>query len=143
MHVASILNSKGRNVEAVGPETTLKDVVEKLTTKRIGAVIVSATKDDLAGIVSERDIVNALARHGPAILDRPITEVMTRDVVTCKENDSVDHVMAVMTERRFRHVPVIANNRVAGLVSIGDVVKHRLAQIEHEANAMRDYIATA
>ena len=94
----------------------------------------------MAGIVSERDIIRELAKHGPACLTRPVAETMTRQVVTCQETDTLDELMAMMTARRFRHLPVVTDGALVGIVSIGDVVKHHVAEVEMEATAMRDYI---
>jgi CBS domain-containing protein len=142
MHVAAILKVKGRAVETVAATATLGEVVRRLAAKRIGAVVVTGPGIAVAGIVSERDVVRVLAQHGPEVLDWPAADVMTRSVVTCVESDTIDELMARMTEGRFRHLPVVENDRLLGLVSIGDVVKHRVAEIEMEASAMRDYIAT-
>lgn len=142
MHVSAILINKGRAVETVNPTTKLGDVIKRLADKRIGAVIVGAPDAQIAGIVSERDVVNALAANGPKVLDWPVSEVMTSNVATCLETDTIDELMVRMTDGRFRHLPVVADSRLMGIVSIGDVVKHRVAEIEHEASAMRDYIKT-
>jgi CBS domain-containing protein len=142
MHVAAILNDKGRAVETVRPETKLVDVARKLAAKRIGAIVVTDRHGELAGIVSERDIIHALATEGAGSLDWPVATVMTRDVLTCTDADTIDKLMGVMTARRFRHLPVVNDGALAGIVSIGDVVKHHIAEVEMEASAMRDYIAT-
>jgi CBS domain-containing protein len=142
MHVAAILNDKGRAVETVRPETKLVDVARKLAAKRIGAIVVTDRHGDLAGIVSERDIIRALASEGAGSLDWPVAEVMTRDVLTCTDADTIDKLMGLMTTRRFRHLPVLNAGALSGIVSIGDVVKHHIAEVELEASAMRDYIAT-
>jgi CBS domain-containing protein len=141
MHVAAILKVKGRAVETVSSSDTLREVVRRLTAHRIGAVVVTAPGVAVTGIVSERDIVRVLAQHGPDALSWTAAEVMTRDVVTCTEVDTIDELMARMTEGRFRHLPVVEGGKLVGLVSIGDVVKHRVAEIELEASAIRDYIA--
>jgi CBS domain-containing protein len=142
MHVAAILNDKGRAVETVRPDTRLMDVARKLAAKRIGAVVVTDHHGEVAGIVSERDIIRALATEGPDSLDWPVAEVMTRDVLTCADADTIEHLMSLMTARRFRHLPVVNDGALSGIVSIGDVVKHHIAEVEMEASAMRDYIAT-
>jgi CBS domain-containing protein len=142
MHVAEILKVKGRAVETVPATATIGEVVRRLAARRIGAVVVTSTGHDVAGIVSERDVVRVLADVGPDVLGRPVVDVMTRNVVTCSEADTIDELMARMTTGRFRHLPVVKDGRLAGIVSIGDVVKHRVAEIELEASAMRDYIAT-
>ena len=94
----------------------------------------------LGGIISERDIIRALAKNGHSCLKRPVSEVMTRNVVTCQETDTLDELMAMMTERRFRHLPVVTDDALVGIISIGDVVKHHVAEVEMEATAMREYI---
>jgi CBS domain-containing protein len=140
MNVASILHQKGRAVATVGPNVTLLDVADKLAAKRIGAVVVVEAGGKLGGIISERDIIRALAKNGHNCLKRPVSEVMTRDVVTCQETDTLDELMAMMTARRFRHLPVVTDDALVGIISIGDVVKHHVAEVEMEATAMREYI---
>jgi CBS domain-containing protein len=142
MHVAAILKDKGRAVETARPDAKLMDVARKLAAKRIGAVVIIDRHGDVAGIVSERDIIRALATDGAESLEWPVAEVMTRDVLTCNDGDTLDHLMSQMTARRFRHLPVINDGTLSGIVSIGDVVKHHIAEVEMEASAMRDYIAT-
>ncbi|MFN3743778.1 MAG: CBS domain-containing protein [Hyphomicrobiaceae bacterium] len=143
MHVASILKVKGHAVETVRADAKLTAVAGRLADKRIGAVVVTDRTGAIAGIVSERDIVHAIAKDGAACLDWPASEIMTRDVLTCSEDDTIDEIMSRMTARRCRHLPVMADGRLAGIISIGDVVKHHIAEVEMEAMAMRDYIATA
>jgi CBS domain-containing protein len=133
--------AKGGLVYTVTPGTTLGQVSRQLSTRRIGAVLVVDRLDRVAGIVSERDIVHALATHGAPALELGAGEVMTRDVVTCDPDDSIDHVMQTMTHGRFRHLPVVRHGELLGLVSIGDVVKTRLAETRHETEALRAYIA--
>jgi len=142
MHVAAILKDKGRAVETVRPDTKLMDVARKLAAKRIGAVVITDRHGEVAGIVSERDIIRALATDGAESLEWPVAEIMTRDVLTCNDGDTIDHLMSQMTARRFRHLPVIIDGALSGIGSIGDVVKHHIAEVEMEASAMRDYIAT-
>jgi CBS domain-containing protein len=141
MNVAAILKQKGRAVTTAPPSITLLEVAQRLAHKRIGAIVVVGAQGEIAGIVSERDIIRALSEAGPGCLERPVSERMTRQVVTCRESDTLDELMAMMTARRFRHLPVEAGGALAGIVSIGDVVKHHVAEIEMEATAMRDYIA--
>lgn len=141
MHVAAILKEKGRAVETVTASVTLGEIVKRLTTHRIGAVVVRGPRGEVEGIVSERDIVRMVASHGAEALGRPASEAMTRNVVTCREADTIDQLMSRMTEHRFRHLPVVEGGELVGIVSIGDVVKHRVAEVELEASAMRDYIA--
>ncbi len=140
MHVAAILKDKGRAVETVGIDATVMDVAARLSAMRIGAVVVTEKDGGVAGIISERDIIRVVGKHGAGALDWPVGEVMTSTVMTCREADTIDQLMSVMTERRFRHLPVMEKGKLAGIVSIGDVVKHRVAEVELEANLMRDYI---
>ncbi len=142
MTVARIINEKGRDVVSTGPDVTLADVAAILSEKRIGAVLVMQG-DDLLGILSERDIVRALARHGPEALGKLASNCMTSRVVTCRPEDTINDVMQKMTTGRFRHLPVMENGRLAGVVSIGDVVKRRIEEVEREAEQIREYIATA
>jgi len=143
MHVAQILKEKGRAVEVLPDDVTLMDVVRVLSAKRIGAVVITGVDKRIAGIVSERDIIRVVGEDGPEAMRRPVAEVMTRHVVTCREQDTIDQIMALMTTRRIRHLPVVEAGRLVGIVSIGDVVKHRVAEVELEAMAMRDYITAA
>ena len=140
MNVALILRQKGRAVTTVSPGATLLEVADKLAAKRIGAIVVIGVRGEVAGIVSERDIIRALATVGATCLTQPVAEIMTRQVVTCRETDTLDELMAMMTARRFRHLPVVTDGALVGIVSIGDVVKHHVAEVEMEATAMRDYI---
>lgn len=140
MFVSDILSQKGGLVFTVTPGTTLGQIARQLSTRRIGSVLVVDRLDRVAGIVSERDLVQALATHGAAALERDASEVMSRTVVTCDPDDTIDQVMEVMTRGRMRHLPVVARGELLGLVSIGDVVKARLQETEHETEAMRAYI---
>lgn len=140
MNVAAILKQKGRAVTTAGPDATLLEIAHKLAAKRIGAIVVVGARAEVVGIVSERDIVRMLAEHGPECLTRPVADTMTKQVVTCLETDTLDELMAMMTARRFRHLPVITDGSLNGIVSIGDVVKHHVAEVEMEATAMREYI---
>ena len=140
MHVAAILKEKGRAVETAGLQTTVMDVAARLSARRIGAIIITAADGSIAGIISERDVIRVIGQHGASALDWPVSEAMTRTVQTCRESDTIDTLMSVMTARRFRHLPVLENGQLVGIVSIGDVVKHRVAEVEHEATMMRDYI---
>jgi CBS domain-containing protein len=141
MNVASILKQKGRAVATAPPTMTLIEVARKLAQRRIGALVVVGARGELAGIISERDIIRALSETGPGCLERSVGEAMTRQVVTCQETDTLDELMAMMTARRFRHLPVVTDGDLVGIISIGDVVKHHVAEIEMEATAMREYIA--
>lgn len=142
MHVASILKVKGQAVETVRVDATLMAAAKRLSSKRIGAVVVTDKSGRIAGIVSERDIVHTLAKEGVVSLDWPVSEIMTREVLTCTNDDTIDELMSRMTARRCRHLPVVSDGALAGIISIGDVVKHHIAEVEMEAMAMRDYIAT-
>lgn len=142
MTVLRIINEKGREVVTTAPEASLAEVAALLSEKRIGAVLV-VRGGDLLGIISERDIVRALARHGADALSKRALDCMTSDVVTCRPEETIYQVMQKMTSGRFRHMPVIENGRLAGIVSIGDVVKRRMEEVEREAEQIREYIATA
>ena len=143
MVVEHILAGKGRNVVTIEPERTLAEVARLLDEKRIGAVVVSDAGHVVLGIISERDIVRALARAGAAALDQPASKHMTAKVITCTGRSPLSELMAIMTEGKFRHVPVVEDGGLRGIVSIGDIVKHRVAEIEAEHKALREYIATA
>ncbi len=143
MTVEHILRVKGRNVVTIDPQRTLAQAAQLLSERRIGAVIVGDTAHPVLGILSERDIVQAIASRGPAALDEPVSRSMTQKVVTCTGASAIHEIMELMTDGKFRHVPVVEGGRLSGIVSIGDIVKHRLAEVEAETRAMRDYIATA
>jgi CBS domain-containing protein len=143
MTVAAILAEKGHEVVTVGPTATVAETVELLADHRIGAAIVTDRTGRILGIVSERDIVAALAESGADALAREVRSVMTEKVVTCSERDTLNVVMTRMTRGRFRHLPVVENGRMVGVISIGDVVKRRIEDVEREAEEMRIYIATA
>lgn len=140
MHVAAILKDKGRAVETVTGNATLGEVVRRLSTRRIGAVVVCGGRGEVVGIVSERDIVRMLTSHGADALSRSASEAMTSEIESCRESDTIDELMSRMTKGRFRHLPVVEGGELVGIVSIGDVVKHRVAEVELEASAMRNYI---
>jgi CBS domain-containing protein len=142
MNVAAILKSKGREVVTAGPNTPLLDIAETLGAHGIGCVVITGADGKVVGIVSERDIVREIGRAGPKVLKEPVAACMTKSVVTCREADTIDRLMAEMTAHRFRHMPVVERSRLCGLVSIGDVVRMRIAEAEMEAAAMREYIAT-
>ncbi|MGP0060528.1 MAG: CBS domain-containing protein [Beijerinckiaceae bacterium] len=143
MTVARIIATKGREVVTTQPHRTLKEVTDVLAVRGIGAVVVTDIRGTVHGILSERDIVRAIGRGGAAALDDAVSVHMTSRVITTTEDESVQSAMEKMTNGRFRHVPVIKDGQLAGIVSIGDVVKYRLAVIEHEHSALREYIATA
>ena len=141
MLVSHILNEKGREVLAIPPEATLFEAARVLTLNRIGALLVRDPKGALKGIISERDIVRAIAEEGASALALTVGKRMTLEVATCEENDTIAEIMEIMTRCRFRHMPVLVSGRVAGIVSIGDVVKIRIAETMREAQALKDYIA--
>jgi len=142
MDVDGILRAKGATVVTIRPDATIRELVQSLRDERIGAIVVSEDGRSVQGIISERDVVRGLAERGPRILDVQVSELMTRDVVSCAPRDTVKQVMAEMTRRRIRHLPVIAEGVLCGIVSIGDVVKNRLEEMETETNVLREvYIA--
>jgi CBS domain-containing protein len=143
MNVETILRTKGQAVATVGPNETISTVVEELISRNIGALVVSEDGGSIDGIVSERDIVHALADHGAGLLSLRVSAIMTRRVATCGPADSIDKLMAEMTNRRIRHFPVVRDGRLCGIVSIGDVVKNRLEEVEYEARSLRSFIAGA
>ena len=142
MIVAIVLAAMGRAAAPTTPDRTIASVAGELATRRIGALVVTE-RGRLIGIVSERDIVRAIGLNGPEMLGDPVVSIMTRDVVTCREWEKINTVMARMTRRRFRHLPVVEDGELVGIVSIGDVVKARIEQVEYEADELRTYIATA
>jgi CBS domain-containing protein len=137
------LSAKGAGVATIEPTADVAAAVKLLAERRIGAVVVTGPEDRVIGIVSERDIVRALASHGVAALQLPLTEVMTRKVATCVTSDTISSLMERMTQGKFRHLPVVEQGRLSGIVSIGDAVKYRLEEMEREQAALRDYIQTA
>jgi CBS domain-containing protein len=143
MTVARILDEKGRDVFTTQPHRTLKEVIELLADKGVGAVVVSDASLSVLGILSERDVVRVLARHGASALDDPVSRYMTSRVITATREDTIDHVMETMTAHRFRHLPVVQDRRLVGIISIGDVVKRHVNQLDSERQALREYIATA
>ena len=146
MNVKTILAAKknlGGDIVGIEPTATLSAAAQVLARHRIGALVIRGAGGRLAGILSERDIVRALAEHGAAALGLPVGQTMTREVETCGEDDTVAAIMERMTTGKFRHMPVLRNGKLAGLISIGDVVKQRVEEIERESEAMRDYIRTA
>ena len=143
MTISIILASKGREVVTIAPSASLASAVGLLVEKRIGAVLILGADRRVVGILSERDVVRALAERGAGALEEPVSQAMTRKVSTCNENESVFNIMERMTEGRSRHVPVVDQGELVGIVSIGDVVKHRLHEMERDSTAMHDYILTA
>jgi len=143
MNVEHILSEKGREVFTIAPDLTLAEAARTLSQRRIGALVVSDSGTPVLGILSERDIVRALAAKGPSALEEPVSGYMTGQVVTCTSHTAINDLMETMTRGKFRHVPIVENGRLIGLVSIGDIVKFRVAEIESESRALREYIATA
>ena len=139
--VKAILDLKGRNVITASPNMTVAEAAKIISEKRIGAIVIVGMENRISGIFTERDVVHAIAKSGKDCLDQPVGSVMTSKVYRCNEDTTVNELMELMTRRRFRHVPVEANGKLAGIVSIGDVVKTRIAQVEQEAEQIKAYIA--
>jgi CBS domain-containing protein len=142
MTVRTILDTKGHQIESVEPEAKLATAIKILSERKIGAVLVMSN-GHIEGILSERDIVRVLGERGAAVLDEPVSAVMTRKVVSCRQADTVAAIMEMMTSGKFRHLPVVEEGKVVGLISIGDIVKWRVMEFEAEQEALRDYIKTA
>jgi CBS domain-containing protein len=142
MTVATILAAKGRDLVTIEPSASLADAAKLLAEKRIGAVLILGADRRIVGILSERDIVRALAERGADVLGEPVSVAMTRKVSTCNETELVASVMERMSAGKFRHMPVVDQGQPVGMISIGDVVKHRLQAMERDSVAMRDYILT-
>jgi CBS domain-containing protein len=138
--VKNILHGKRENVVTIEPTADLAAAVKLLAERRIGAVVILGADHRIVGILSERDIVRAIAEYGPTALHQPVGQIMTRDVKTCSETDSIESLMGRMTAGKFRHMPVVEQGQLVGIISIGDVVKNRVDEIEGEAAALRDYI---
>ncbi len=144
MNVQGLLKTKGDRVVTTYPQATIQTIARRMTIEGIGAIVVVNPADDrIAGIISERDIACALSKHGVELLEMRVADIMTRSVRTCTPQDSVKHVMTVMTHSRIRHLPVIDDGRLCGIISIGDVVKNRLREKELEVNVLRDTCITA
>jgi len=143
MLIRQILAAKGSQVVTTRPDATVSEVARLLKEKRIGAVLVTDSRAQLCGIISERDLARGLAEHGAGLLKTKVEQLMTKDVVTCSPEDGVQQLMHKMTAGRFRHLPVIEDGDLVGIISIGDVVKHRLEELEAETHLLHDYIAGA
>lgn len=141
MNVATILRNKGNAIETIRPDWSVSQACARLTELRIGALVVSEDGRRVNGIISERDVIRHISRAGADILDLRVADIMIHEVVTCTSEDNIAHLMETMTEHRIRHLPVVENGELIGLVSIGDVVKHRIRETEHEAEALKAYIA--
>lgn len=142
MIVSQILREKGHDVYTVFKEISVKEVSALLAEKRIGAVVVTDQADAVEGIISERDVVRGLAQHGSSILDKKVEELMTKNVITHGLDDHIDDLMQEMSKSRIRHLPILDDGKLVGVISIGDVVKNRVKELEAEGNMLRDYIAT-
>ena len=143
MIVNRILSLKGRDVITIDTDRSLSEAAQALAEHRIGALLVIGAQGSVAGIISERDIVRAVAAQGAAALQEPLARFMTEKVLTCTGDTSINDVMELMTRQKFRHLPVVEGGRLVGIISIGDVVKLRMEEVEGEAEAIRNYIATA
>lgn len=139
--VKAILDRKGRDVVTVGANTTAAEAAKVLNSRKIGAVVILGADERISGIFTERDLVNAVAKFGKECLDQPVVSLMTSKVFRCHEETTVNELMELMTSRRFRHVPVEAHGKLTGIISIGDVVKTRIAEVEREAEEIKAYIA--
>ncbi len=142
MTIEAILNRKGTNVATIKPDATVNDAIKALAEANVGALVVSEDGNKIQGILSERDVVRSLGRSGSSILEQPISNYMTSSVVTCKRSDRAASMMGLMSQRRIRHLPVVEDGNLAGIVSIGDIVKRRIDELQSEAEAMRDIMHT-
>ena len=142
MSVAEILAQKGNDVITAKADDTLEAVSQILATKKIGAVMVLDHGGEVCGISSERDIVRLIAKHGAKALDKKISDCMTKNIISCEESDTINQAMEKMTEGRFRHLPIMKNGKLVGIISIGDVVKRKIEQVERDAEELKRYIAT-
>lgn len=142
MNVDAILRDKGNAVETARPNWSVADICTRMHELGVGALVVSVDGSRVDGIVSERDVIRQIAQGGASTLERPVAEIMIRSVVTCQRSDNIAHLMETMTERRIRHLPVVEDDDLVGIVSIGDVVKHRIRETELEAHALREYISS-
>jgi CBS domain-containing protein len=138
MNVAAILSAKGNTVEVVGPDTPVTVAVHRMSTRSIGSLVVVGPDDQMIGVVGERDLVRAIDHHGPRFADLKVRDVVNTSVATCTVSDDLSEVMRRMTATRSRHMPVLEGSQVVGLISIGDVVKHRLGELELETHVLRD-----
>lgn len=141
MRIQDVLRAKGGEVYTISPEATVTELLARLASHNVGALVVCADDDTVAGIVSERDVVRRLDDRGTEVLGATVSQIMTTTVTTCSERDAVEELMRLMTDRRIRHVPVVRDGRLVGLISIGDVVKHRIGELEHERQNLIGYIA--
>jgi CBS domain-containing protein len=142
MNIAQILKAKGRAVATARPDAKLLEIVNKLAQKKIGAIVIVGDNGEVVGIISERDVIRRLGERGEHALQEPVTQSMTTSVISCTETSTLDELMELMTQGRFRHVPVLEDGALVGIVSIGDIVKHHIAEVEMEVTAMRGYFVT-
>ena len=142
MRIADVIRRKGGEVATIGPERTVAELLARLAEHKVGALVVSSDGSTVEGIVSERDVVRRLHRDGPSVLSSSVGQIMTAKVRTCAPEASVEDLMRVMTEHRFRHVPVVVDGALAGIVSIGDVVKHRIDELQAERDQLTAYITS-
>jgi CBS domain-containing protein len=142
MRISDVLRAKGDEVVTIGPDATVRELVDLLAEHNIGAVVVASDPTEVQGIVSERDVVRGLAT-GAEVLDRAVETIMTAEVRTCEPNEPIDSLMALMTNQRIRHVPVTVEGRLAGIISIGDVVKSRIGELEFERDQLSGYVSQA
>jgi CBS domain-containing protein len=140
--ISNILKVKGRGVSTARPDDSVQEIASRLAQRKIGAIVIVGDGGAVSGIISERDLIRVIAQYGAKALQMPVSEVMTSEVVTCTEQTTVDEIMELMTQGRFRHLPVIEHGALVGIVSIGDIVKHHIAEVELEVSAMRGYFAT-
>jgi CBS domain-containing protein len=140
MLVSDILKSKGLSVKMIRPDESAMACAQRLSVERVGALVVSENGRSLDGIISERDIAYGLAKHGPGLHSVPVRDLMTKAVITCGPRDSIVQMMGIMTQRRIRHLPVVDGDRLAGIITSGDVLKHRLEEVQLEANVLRDAV---
>jgi len=142
MNIFQILKAKGRAVATARPDSTVSEIIIKLAQKKIGAIVIVGDNGEVVGILSERDVIRRLAERGDAALKEPVSQSMTSSVISCQETSTLEEMMELMTQGRFRHVPVIEDGALVGIVSIGDIVKHHIAEVEMEVTAMRGYFVT-
>lgn len=140
MRISDVIRRKGAEVVTIKPDDTVRQLLDLLAEHRIGALVVSPDGSTVAGIVSERDVVRHVQRAGADVLDRPVAQIMTAEVTTCGPDDGVEHLMRLMTDQRVRHIPVVVDGALRGIVSIGDVVKHRIDELQSERDQLVGYI---
>jgi CBS domain-containing protein len=142
VNIGQILKAKGRAVTTARPDATLLEIARKLAQKRIGAIVIVGDNGEVVGMLSERDMIRAIAEHGEKALKLTASDFMTRTVISCQETNTIEEIMGMMNQGRFRHVPVLEDGALVGIISIGDLVKNHIAEVEMEVTAMRDYFVT-